>query len=77
MREKILHSLLVSLEWRIIAFFITNIFFWFNTGSFWVATGLAFLLQTILFIAYTLWFFLRHEIGVHGWWGNHTEKNEV
>lgn len=74
MREKILHSLLVSLEWRVYALIITNIFLWVTTGSFWVATGLAFLLQAILFVAYTVWFFLRHELDVHGLWIERREK---
>lgn len=68
MKDKMLHSLVVSLEWRAIAFVITNIFLWATTHSFWVATGLAFVLQVILFVAYTIWFFFRHEIGEHGVW---------
>lgn len=69
MREKVFHSLFASLEWRVIAFIITNIFFWITTDSFWTATGLALILQSILFIAHTTWFFLRHELGLHGFWG--------
>jgi len=64
MREKVLHSLFVSVEWRVIAFVITNIFFWVTTGSFWAAAGLALVLQAILFFVHTLWFFLRHELGI-------------
>ena len=56
------HTLLVSLEWRLIAFFITNIFLWVTTGSFWTATGLAFALQLILFVSYTVWHFFRCEL---------------
>ncbi len=64
MREKFFHSLYSSLEWRVYAFFITNIFFWFTTHSFWKATGLALLLQIILFLFYTLWHFVRVEHGL-------------
>ncbi|XKT74590.1 MAG: hypothetical protein ACJKTH_00640 [Patescibacteria group bacterium UBA2163] len=62
MRNKILHSFYASLEWRIIAFVITNIFLWINTGSLLTATGLSLMLHAILLIAHMLWFFLRHEI---------------
>lgn len=62
MREKIIHSLYASLEWRIIAFVVTNVFLWSTTGSFWKAAGLALILQSILFVAHTLWYFLRHEL---------------
>jgi len=76
MRSKILHSLYASLEWRIIAFVITNIFFWFTTESFWHATGLALALQTILFIVHTIWFFLRQELDGHDLWtGQPTQKH--
>lgn len=64
MREKIIHSLYASLEWRVIAFIITNAFFWFTTGSFWKAAGLALVLQSILFVVHMLWYFLRHELGL-------------
>lgn len=62
MREKIVHSFFVSLEWRVFAFAITNIFFWITTGDFWKATGYALLLQAVLFLAYMLWYFLRQEL---------------
>lgn len=62
MREKIVHSFLVSLEWRAIAFFITGTFLWITTGHFWTATGMALALQVILFFAYVLWYFFRHEL---------------
>ncbi|MFQ5540703.1 MAG: hypothetical protein ACE5F4_00400 [Candidatus Paceibacteria bacterium] len=74
MREKVIHSIFASFEWRVIAFIITNIFFWVTTGSFWTATGLALILQSILFVAHTLWFFLRHEVGVHWMWKDHKTK---
>lgn len=63
MREKLLHSLYASLEWRVIAFVITNLFFWATTSSFWKATGLAFLLQLILWAAHLSWHFVRQEDG--------------
>ena len=62
MTTKIAHSFLVSLEWRIIAFFITEVFLWATTGHFWQATVLALLLQLILFVAYTFWYFFRQEL---------------
>lgn len=62
MREKFVHSLMVSLEWRVIAFVITGIFLWITTGHLLTATGLALVLQIILFIAYVLWYFLRQEL---------------
>ncbi len=64
MREKLLHSLYASLEWRVIALVITNLFFWATTHSFWKATGLAFLLQAILWVAYLIWHFIRQEHGL-------------
>lgn len=62
MKEKVLHSLYTSLEWRFFAFVITNLFLWVTTGSFWTATGLALLLQIILFISYTFWYLWRCEL---------------
>jgi hypothetical protein len=62
MTEKIVHSFIVALEWRIFAFVITNLFLWITTGSFWTAAGLALILQVILFFAYTLWYFWRQEL---------------
>lgn len=64
MREKLLHSLYASLEWRAVAFIITNLFFWATTSSFWKATGLAFLLQLILWVAHLAWHFIRQEDGL-------------
>ena len=64
MRRRIIHSLLVSLEWRFFAFIITNIFFWVTTGEFWKAAGLALALQLILFVSYVLWHLLRNEMNV-------------
>ena len=62
MRRQFVHSLLVSIEWRAIAFVITNIFFWVTTGEFWKAAGLALILQLILFVAYVIWHLLRNEM---------------
>lgn len=64
MREKMLHTLLVSLEWRLVAFVITNLFLWVTTGQFWKAAGLAFLLQIILFVCYLAWHFVRVELSL-------------
>ena len=64
MRRRIIHSLLVSLEWRFFAFIITNIFFWVTTGEFWKAAGLALALQLILFVSYVVWHLFRNEMHV-------------
>ncbi len=64
MRKRFVRSLLASLEWRLFAFIITNIFFWVTTGHFWKAAGLALILQLILFTAYVVWHFFRAELGV-------------
>lgn len=56
-----MNSFKVSLEWRIIAFVITNIFFWVISGEFWQATGIALLLQGILFAAHFVWVLLRYK----------------
>ncbi len=66
MKDKILHSLYASLEWRVIAYIVTNLFFWVTTGSFWKAAGLALILQIILFVVHTFWYFTRHEHGFEG-----------
>lgn len=62
MYSKLVRSIRVSLEWRVFAFIITNIFFWVTTGHFWEAAGLALTLQIILFAAYVLWHLVRHEM---------------
>lgn len=61
MREHIIFSLKTSLEWRIIAFLITNIFFWVTTHEFWKATALAFELQAILLVVNFFWFFFKRD----------------
>lgn len=52
-------SFAVSIEWRLIAFLITEVFFWASTGQFWQATVMALTLQLILFVAHFGWFFFR------------------
>ncbi len=55
---------MASLEWRVFAFVITNIFLWITTGEFWTAAGLALMLQIILFVAYVIWHYFRNELHV-------------
>jgi hypothetical protein len=64
MKGRVMRSVMVSLEWRVFAFIITNIFLWITTGEFWTAAGLALTLQIILFVAYVIWHFLRNELHV-------------
>ena len=59
MKQRLLKALEVSLEWRIIAFVITELFLWATTGELWHATMLAVGLQAVLFIAYFGWYFVR------------------
>ncbi len=59
MKQRLLKSAAVSLEWRLIAFIITELFFWATTGHFWQATILAVQLQLILLVAHFGWFFVR------------------
>ena len=59
MKQRLLKSAAVSLEWRAVAFVITNLFFWATTGHFWQATILALELQLILLVVHFGWFFLR------------------
>lgn len=56
-----MNSLMVSIEWRVIAFLITNVFLWFVTGHFAQATALALGLHLILFFAHFVWHFIRRE----------------
>lgn len=60
-KKRLLHSVLLSLEWRAIAFVITNAFLYMMTGAFWESTIVALELQIILLFAHGLWFFLRNE----------------
>jgi hypothetical protein len=59
MKERLMKSLAVSVEWRIIAFLITNIFLWLVTGEFWQSTVMALGLQAVLFFAHFGWYFIR------------------
>ncbi len=59
MREHFIASLKVSLEWRVIAFVITNLFLWLVTKEFWEATWVALALQTVLFVVHFVWVFFR------------------
>jgi hypothetical protein len=59
MKQRIVHSVMASLEWRVIAFAITEVFFLMTTGGFWQATLMALGLQAILFFAHFAWFFAR------------------
>lgn len=59
MKQRLMKSLMVSVEWRIIAFIITNLFLWAVTGAFWQATIMAFGLQLLLFFVHFGWYFLR------------------
>lgn len=61
MREHIIASLKTSIEWRLIAFVITNIFFWITTHEFFKATLLALELQAILLVVNFLWFFFKRD----------------
>jgi hypothetical protein len=60
-KQKLLKSAAVSLEWRAFAFLITEVFFLATTGGLWQATTLALELQLILFAAHFVWFFFRDE----------------
>jgi hypothetical protein len=59
MKQRLMKSLKVSIEWRVIAFIITNLFLWATTGSLWQATLLALSLQGILFVTHFIWYFVR------------------
>ncbi len=61
MKQRLLHSLYASVEWRIVAFLITNAFLWLATGEFVRSTLLAIELHLILLVAHFVWFFLRQE----------------
>ncbi len=61
MKQKILHSVYVSLEWRAYAFVITDLFLWATTGHLWQATLSAFGLQIILLISHFVWYYFRQE----------------
>lgn len=58
-KERLLKTAAVSVEWRIIAFIVTELFFWYTTGELWQATLYAIALQLILFLVHFGWYFLR------------------
>ena len=60
MREHLISSFKVSLEWRIIAFIVTYAFLILTTGEFWTATWTSLSLQLILFIVHFVWVLLRY-----------------
>lgn len=59
MRARVLHSVLVTLEWRLLAFAITNLFLWATTGELWQATVMALGLHGILLVVHFVWYFFR------------------
>lgn len=61
MKERLIKSATVSLEWRGIAFVITELFFWATTGELWKATALALELQLILLAAHFAWYYMRES----------------
>ncbi len=61
MREKILNSILVSLEWRLYAFIITGLFLWATTGHLAFAAVQALGLHIMLFVGHTVWYYFRSE----------------
>lgn len=61
MKQRLMKSLSVSLEWRAFAFVITELFFWATTGELWKATVLALELQLILLIAHFWWYYFRES----------------
>ncbi|MEK7530793.1 MAG: hypothetical protein AAB573_02900 [Patescibacteria group bacterium] len=65
MREKLVKSVLFSLEWRLYAFVITALFLWATTDELVFAAMSAFGLQIVLFIGHTTWYYFRQE-GAYG-----------
>ena len=61
MKERLLKSVAVSLEYRVFAFVVTELFLWATTGQFWQATILAFELQILLLIAHFSWYYIRES----------------
>jgi hypothetical protein len=61
MKQRVVKSLLASLEWRVIAFVITEAFFIMTTGHIWQATILALSLQAILLVGHFAWFYVRES----------------
>jgi hypothetical protein len=65
MREKLVKSVLFSLEWRLYAYIITILFLWATTGRLAFSAVQALGLQVVLFIGNTTWYYFRQE-GAHG-----------
>ncbi len=61
MRQRLIHSIVLSLEWRFYAYIITNLFLWFTSGELWTATMMALQLQIILLAAHCVWYYFRGE----------------
>lgn len=61
MKQRLLNAVYVSIEWRIIAFVITNVFLWIATGEFLQATVLALELHLVLLVTHFAWYFTRQE----------------
>lgn len=63
MRERIVHSILFSLEWRLYAFVITSLFLWATTGHLAFAVVQSLGLQIILLLGHTIWIYFRTQRG--------------
>jgi hypothetical protein len=61
MKQRLIKSAMVSLEWRAVAFLITELFFWATSGEFWHATLLALTLQVILLVTHFGWYYVRES----------------
>lgn len=59
--KRFLHSMLISLEWRLWAFIITTAFLWVTTGELGFAALQAIGLQIILFAGHAIWYYWRSE----------------
>lgn len=61
MREKIFHSIMFSLEWRLYAYIITILFLWASTGQLAFAAVQALGLQIVLLIGNATWYYFRQD----------------
>lgn len=61
MKKRLLHSILLSLEWRVIAFVITGLFLFAVTGELWQATLLSFGVHVFLLVGHSIWLVVREE----------------
>jgi hypothetical protein len=61
MKEKLFHSIMFSLEWRLYAYAITILFLWATTGHLAFAAIQALGLQIFLLIGNTIWYYFRQE----------------